>query len=166
MILNIKRRLEQQPNSELTPFLKSCRCGNFMITILQTKQKNNSICILILCSLSPINVSSCSTDPLLLQARLSFSALLSPILTTLFDLSYCCMSFASAIWSSPKAYILFKRSSISLHLSASLFPLSDCFPHNITPLHQWSRDRCRTSSAWFSQQRNALASASSLSVIK
>lgn len=95
---------------------------------------------------SPRDVSPCSTHPLphSFNASLSLSTPHSSILTTLFDLSFCCLSSASAIWSSPIAYILFKRGSISLHLSASLFPLSHCFPHNIATLHQRSRDWCWT----------------------
>lgn len=88
------------------------------------------------------DIFPCSTDPPPppLTPLSPHSTLLSSILTSIFNLSCCCLSFASAIWASPKAYILFKRGSISLHLSASLFPLSHCFPHHIALPHQRSID--------------------------
>lgn len=55
----------------------------------------------------------------------------------------CVFSFAPAIWSSPKAHIFFKHGRISFHLSASLFPHSNCsLPILLPPVHQWTEDWC------------------------
>lgn len=90
-----------------------------------------------------------------------------PYLTSSF--AACVFSFAPAIWSSPKAHIFFKHGRISFHLSASLFPHSNCsLPIILPPVHQWTEDWCwgkeEKKKPWYSQGtgllwRNVLPSA-------